>query len=68
MVEPRRGPVATGRPAAVAIGPVRGAGLGLDVLTLDAIAAAGFLGVETVEVPGGDVVGGGASWRTSGSL
>jgi sugar phosphate isomerase/epimerase len=36
--------------------PVRfgGAGMGLDVVTLDAIAAAGYLGVETVDVPGGD--------------
>ena len=33
-----------------------GAGMGLDVLTLDAIAAAGYLGVETVDVPGGDDV------------
>jgi sugar phosphate isomerase/epimerase len=31
-----------------------GAGLGLDVPTLSAIAASGFLGVETVDVPGGD--------------
>jgi sugar phosphate isomerase/epimerase len=31
-----------------------GAGMGLDVVTLDAIAAAGYLGVETVDVPGGD--------------
>lgn len=31
-----------------------GAGIGLDVVTLDAIAAAGYLGVETVDVPGGD--------------
>ena len=31
-----------------------GAGMGLDVPTLTAIAAAGFLGVETVDVPGGD--------------
>jgi sugar phosphate isomerase/epimerase len=31
-----------------------GAGLGLDTLTLTAIAEAGFLGVETVDVPGGD--------------
>jgi sugar phosphate isomerase/epimerase len=58
MVEPRRGPL----PLAVQLytfrDPARsgGAGLGLDVLTLHAIAAAGFLGVETVEVPGGDVV------------
>ena len=36
--------------------PVRfgGAGMGLDVQTLSAIADAGFLGVETVDVPGGD--------------
>lgn len=36
--------------------PVRfgGAGMGLDVPTLSAIADAGFLGVETVDVPGGD--------------
>jgi sugar phosphate isomerase/epimerase len=33
-----------------------GAGLGLDVPTLRAIAEAGFLGVETVDVPGGDPV------------
>jgi sugar phosphate isomerase/epimerase len=33
-----------------------GAGLGLDVPTLRAIADAGFLGVETVDVPGGDPV------------
>jgi sugar phosphate isomerase/epimerase len=31
-----------------------GAGMGLDVSTLTAIAAAGYLGVETVDVPGGD--------------
>ena len=31
-----------------------GAGLGLDVPVLTQIAAAGFLGVETVDVPGGD--------------
>ena len=31
-----------------------GAGMGLDVPTLSQIAAAGFLGVETVDVPGGD--------------
>jgi sugar phosphate isomerase/epimerase len=31
-----------------------GSGLGLDVPTLTAIADAGFLGVETVDVPGGD--------------
>jgi sugar phosphate isomerase/epimerase len=31
-----------------------GAGLGLDVATLTAIAKAGFSGVETVDVPGGD--------------
>jgi sugar phosphate isomerase/epimerase len=31
-----------------------GAGLGLDRATLAAIAGAGFLGVETVDVPGGD--------------
>jgi len=31
-----------------------GAGMGLDVETLSAIAAAGYLGVETVDVPGGD--------------
>lgn len=31
-----------------------GAGMGLDVPTLTAIAAAGYLGVETVDVPGGD--------------
>ncbi len=31
-----------------------GAGLGLDVPVLSQIAAAGFLGVETVDVPGGD--------------
>ena len=38
--------------------PVRfgGAGMGLDPETLEAIAAAGFLGVETVDVPGGDPV------------
>ncbi len=36
--------------------PVRfgGAGMGLDVPTLTRIAAAGYLGVETVDVPGGD--------------
>jgi sugar phosphate isomerase/epimerase len=33
-----------------------GAGLGLDVQMLTEIAAAGFLGVETVDVPGGDAV------------
>lgn len=33
-----------------------GAGLGLDVPTLTAIADAGFSGVETVDVPGGDPV------------
>lgn len=33
-----------------------GVGLGLDVPTLRAIAEVGFLGVETVEVPGGDPV------------
>jgi sugar phosphate isomerase/epimerase len=33
-----------------------GGGLGLDVSTLEAIAAAGYLGVETVDVPGGDPV------------
>jgi sugar phosphate isomerase/epimerase len=33
-----------------------GAGLGLDVPTLAAIADAGFSGVETVDVPGGDPV------------
>jgi sugar phosphate isomerase/epimerase len=33
-----------------------GAGLDLDVPTLTAIAGAGFLGVETVDVPGGDPV------------
>lgn len=33
-----------------------GVGMGLDVPTLEAIAAAGFLGVETVDVPGGDPV------------
>ena len=33
-----------------------GTGHGLDVPTLEAIAEAGFLGVETVGVPGGDVV------------
>ena len=32
------------------------AGMGLDVPTLTQIAAAGFLGVETVDVPGGDPV------------
>jgi sugar phosphate isomerase/epimerase len=31
-----------------------GAGMGLDVPTLTAVAAAGYLGVETVDVPGGD--------------
>ena len=31
-----------------------GNGMGLDVTTLRAIAACGFLGVETVDVPGGD--------------
>lgn len=31
-----------------------GAGMGLDVPALSAIAEAGFLGVETVDVPGGD--------------
>jgi sugar phosphate isomerase/epimerase len=31
-----------------------GAGMGLDVPALTAIAGAGFLGVETVDVPGGD--------------
>jgi sugar phosphate isomerase/epimerase len=31
-----------------------GVGMGLDVPTLSRIAAAGFLGVETVDVPGGD--------------
>jgi sugar phosphate isomerase/epimerase len=38
--------------------PVRfgGAGMGLDLPTLTAIAAAGFLGVETVDVPGGDAL------------
>jgi sugar phosphate isomerase/epimerase len=36
--------------------PIRfgGAGMGLDVQTLAAIAAVGYLGVETVDVPGGD--------------
>ena len=33
-----------------------GAGMGLDVPTLTEIAGAGFLGVETVDVPGGDVL------------
>jgi len=33
-----------------------GAGMGLDIPTLRAIAEAGFLGVETVDVPGGDPV------------
>lgn len=33
-----------------------GSGLGLDVTTLTAIADAGFSGVETVDVPGGDPV------------
>ena len=33
-----------------------GAGMGLDIPTLTAIAAAGFVGVETVDVPGGDPV------------
>jgi sugar phosphate isomerase/epimerase len=33
-----------------------GAGMGLDVPTLTSIAGAGFLGVETVDVPGGDAV------------
>jgi sugar phosphate isomerase/epimerase len=33
-----------------------GAGLGLDIAALTAIAGAGFLGVETVDVPGGDPV------------
>lgn len=33
-----------------------GAGMGLDVETLTAIAEAGYLGVETVDVPGGDPV------------
>ena len=38
--------------------PVRfgGAGMGLDIPTLTAIAEAGFLGVETVDVPGADAV------------
>lgn len=31
-----------------------GSGLGLDPATLEAIASAGYLGVETVDVPGGD--------------
>ena len=31
-----------------------GAGMGLDVPTLSKLAAAGFVGVETVDVPGGD--------------
>jgi sugar phosphate isomerase/epimerase len=31
-----------------------GTGLGLDLATLEAVAAAGYLGVETVDVPGGD--------------
>jgi sugar phosphate isomerase/epimerase len=31
-----------------------GTGMGLDPVTLEAIADAGFLGVETVDVPGGD--------------
>jgi sugar phosphate isomerase/epimerase len=31
-----------------------GTGMGLDITTLTAIAEAGFLGVETVDVPGGD--------------
>lgn len=42
-----------------------GAGMGLDVPTLTAIAAAGFLGVETVDVPGGDAV---AARRTLADL
>jgi sugar phosphate isomerase/epimerase len=33
-----------------------GIGLGLDVPMLEAIVGAGFLGVETVDIPGGDVV------------
>jgi sugar phosphate isomerase/epimerase len=33
-----------------------GAGMGLDPQTLEAIAAIGYLGVETVDVPGGDPV------------
>ena len=33
-----------------------GAGMGLDAPALQAIAQAGFLGVETVDVPGGDPV------------
>lgn len=47
--------------------PVRfgGAGIGLDVVTLDAIAASGFLGVETVDVPGGDAT---AARRLLGDL
>ena len=64
---PARGLVATGRlivvlPLAVQLhtfaDPDRfgGTGHGLDVPTLEAIAEAGYLGVETVGVPGGDVV------------
>ncbi len=59
MVEPHREPP----PLAVQLytfrDPVRfgGAGMGLDIVTLDAIAASGYLGVETVDVPGGDAVG-----------
>ena len=34
-----------------------GSGMGLDRATLEAIADAGFLGVETVDVPGGDPAG-----------
>lgn len=52
----------SGRPLPLAVqlysfrDPARfgGAGMGLDVPTLSAIADAGFLGVETVDVPGGD--------------
>jgi len=63
---PHRGVVAAGRvvqlPLAVQLYTFRdasqlgGAGFGLDVETLRAIADAGFLGVETVDVPGGDPV------------
>lgn len=42
-----------------------GAGIGLDVVTLDAIAASGYLGVETVDVPGGDAA---AARRLLGDL
>ena len=42
-----------------------GAGLGLDPATLEALAAIGYLGVETVDVPGGDAV---LARRTLGDL